>query len=74
MIERDQYSNRRTIGGNTLSLSISFSGAASSQIQSQLPVDNNDGSYLISYVPIVEGDMTVSVQYGGEDISNSPFP
>ncbi|XP_032892502.1 filamin-B isoform X2 [Amblyraja radiata] len=36
-------------------------------------IDNGDGTHSVSYTPSLEGPYSVSVRYGGEDITRSPF-
>lgn len=35
--------------------------------------DNGDGTYSVSYTPFEEGIHKLSVSFGGDDISGSPF-
>ena len=36
-------------------------------------VDNEDGTYAISYKPMSSGKCTVSITYGGEHVASSPY-
>nr|XP_039265539.1 filamin-C-like isoform X3 [Styela clava] len=36
-------------------------------------VDNNDGTYNVSYVPDMTGRYTISVKYGGDEVPYSPY-
>lgn len=35
--------------------------------------ENGDGTYSVSYTPFEEGIHKLSVKFGGDDISGSPF-
>lgn len=35
--------------------------------------DNQDGTYLVSYVPDMTGRYTILIKYGGDEIPYSPY-
>ena len=58
-------------GGDTFTVSIRFAGQCS-RVTAKL-VDNDDGSYDVSYVPRSTGVCTISVSLAGEQLPGSPY-
>uniref|UniRef100_A0A8C4R4Z0 Calponin-homology (CH) domain-containing protein n=1 Tax=Eptatretus burgeri TaxID=7764 RepID=A0A8C4R4Z0_EPTBU len=61
---------RFTIDTQTCGLSLAIEGPSKAEINCN---DNNDGTCLVSYMPIAPGDYTILVNFDGKHILGSPF-
>jgi hypothetical protein len=75
IIARDTYSNPCTVGGQSASFQIFYGGAATVQegAAGVPPVDQNDGTYRVSYTSSSQGALSIAIQYSGIPIVGSPF-
>ncbi|KAK1799532.1 hypothetical protein P4O66_000414 [Electrophorus voltai] len=63
-----------TKGAGKAPLDVQFSGTAKGQpVQDFEIIDNYDYSYTVKYTPIQQGEMVITVNFGGDLISKSPF-
>jgi len=65
---QDDLGNKITVGGDTFSVTSTGPSSLSFSI-----VDNNDGTYTVSYVPAA-GTYNISVTLCCNDVTGSPFP
>ena len=68
---RDQCNGRVVVGGSASSLAATLvNGEAATLVN---VVDNNDGTYRLSYTPVEGGTWTLAVSWNGVPIIGSPF-
>jgi uncharacterized protein (DUF2141 family) len=65
---RDGYDQPRTEGGDNFEVVIDGPAPAKTQI-----VDNGDGTYAVTYEPVVAGDYNIRINLEGQPIKNSPY-
>ncbi|XP_017560373.1 filamin-B isoform X1 [Pygocentrus nattereri] len=64
----------QTKGAGKAPLDVQFSGPNKGQpVQDFEIIDNYDYSYTVKYTPIQQGEMVITVTFGGDPISKSPF-
>eukprot|EP01125_Pyxidicula_operculata_P021818 TRINITY_DN8667_c0_g1_i1.p1 TRINITY_DN8667_c0_g1~~TRINITY_DN8667_c0_g1_i1.p1 ORF type:complete len:745 (-),score=216.17 TRINITY_DN8667_c0_g1_i1:63-2297(-) len=63
------FGRRVPCGGHSFPVTIK---GPSGQVPS-VTTDNGDGTYLVKYTPLVDGNHIIEVKYEGENISGSPF-
>lgn len=68
---KNKYGNEVTKGGDNFGVSLRTPGAAGS-LESKT-VDNNDGTYTVTYQPTAAGYLTGDVTLTGKSIFNCPF-
>jgi adhesin/invasin len=66
---RDQWGNRLLAGGATVVIAVGGSNPRSPITA----IDNGDGTYSASYVPIFLGSDTITITLNGSPIAGSPF-
>uniref|UniRef100_A0A8C2DA27 Filamin B n=1 Tax=Cyprinus carpio TaxID=7962 RepID=A0A8C2DA27_CYPCA len=63
-----------TKGAGKAPLDVQFSGPNKGQaVQDFEIIDNYDYSYTVKYTPVQQGEMVVTVTFGGDPVSKSPF-
>ncbi|XP_066527398.1 filamin-B [Hoplias malabaricus] len=63
-----------TKGAGKAPLDVQFSGPDRGQpVQDFEIIDNYDYSYTVKYTPVQQGEMVITVTFGGDPISKSPF-
>uniref|UniRef100_A0A9J7X8A7 Filamin B n=1 Tax=Cyprinus carpio carpio TaxID=630221 RepID=A0A9J7X8A7_CYPCA len=63
-----------TKGAGKAPLDVQFSGPNKGQpVQGFEIIDNYDYSHTVKYTPLQQGEMVITVTYGGDPISKSPF-
>ncbi|XP_073773215.1 filamin-B isoform X1 [Danio rerio] len=63
-----------TKGAGKALLDVQFSGPNKAQpVQDFEIIDNYDYSYTVKYTPVQQGEMVITVSYGGDPIAKSPF-
>ncbi|XP_030633099.1 filamin B a isoform X3 [Chanos chanos] len=63
-----------TKGAGKAPLDVQFSGPSKGQpVQDFEIIDNYDYSYTVKYTPVQQGEMVITVTFGGDPISKSPF-
>ncbi len=65
---RDTYGNVKSLGGDSLRVTLSGAGSASGVV-----VDNSDGTYLVTYVTSRTGTYDMTVMLGPSQVATSPF-
>eukprot|EP00698_Gefionella_okellyi_P016092 TRINITY_DN457_c0_g1_i1.p1 TRINITY_DN457_c0_g1~~TRINITY_DN457_c0_g1_i1.p1 ORF type:complete len:4209 (-),score=1181.95 TRINITY_DN457_c0_g1_i1:57-12683(-) len=68
VVARDGFGNARTSGGDRVRAQLSGAAQKAAEVR-----DNNNGTYLVSFVPTSAGDYSVAVSVDGYDVCNSPF-
>ncbi|XP_067325491.1 filamin-C isoform X8 [Anolis sagrei] len=64
-----------TKGAGKAKLDVHFAGAAKGEVVRDFEIiDNHDYSYTVKYTAVQQGNMAVTVTYGGDPIPKSPFP
>ncbi|XP_077196543.1 filamin-C isoform X2 [Paroedura picta] len=64
-----------TKGSGKAKLDVHFAGAAKGEVVRDFEIiDNHDYSYTVKYTAVQQGNMAVTVTYGGDPIPKSPFP
>ncbi|KAI4879622.1 hypothetical protein NFI96_025042 [Prochilodus magdalenae] len=64
----------QTKGAGKAPLDVQFSGPNKGQpVQDFEIIDNYDYSYTVKYTPVQQGEMVITVTFGGDLISKSPF-
>ncbi|XP_043944575.1 filamin-C isoform X3 [Protopterus annectens] len=64
-----------TKGAGKAKPEVQFSGAMKGELVRDFEIiDNHDYSYTVRYTAIQQGNMAVTVTYGGDPIPKSPFP
>ncbi|XP_062856326.1 filamin-C-like isoform X2 [Trichomycterus rosablanca] len=48
-------------------------GAKGNAVKDFEIIDNHDYTYTVKYTPLLQGNMSISVNYGGEPVPKSPF-
>ncbi|XP_078275764.1 filamin-C isoform X2 [Rhinoraja longicauda] len=63
-----------TKGAGKASLDVQFTGAAKGEAVCDFEIiDNHDYSYTVKYTAVQQGNMMVTVTYGGDQVPKSPF-
>ncbi|CAI9593987.1 unnamed protein product [Staurois parvus] len=63
-----------TKGAGKAKLDVQFSGTMKGEVVQDFEIiDNHDYSYTVKYTAVQQGNITVSVTYGGDPIPKSPF-
>lgn len=63
-----------TKGAGKAPLDVQFSGPNKGQpVQDFEIIDNYDYSYTVKYMPVQQGEMVITVTFGGDPIAKSPF-
>ncbi|XP_051528401.1 filamin-B [Myxocyprinus asiaticus] len=63
-----------TKGAGKAPVDVQFSGPNKGQpVQDFEIIDNYDYSYTVKYIPVQQGEMVITVTFGGDPISKSPF-
>ncbi|XP_062400673.1 filamin-B [Sardina pilchardus] len=63
-----------TKGAGKAPLDVQFSSSAKGQpVQDFEIIDNYDYSHTVKYTPVQQGEMVITVTFGGDPISKSPF-
>jgi filamin len=65
---RDGDDQPKTDGGDNFQLDINGPSEVSYNVQ-----DNDDGTYTVTYEPLVAGDYSINVHLNGKSIKNAPF-
>ena len=68
---RDVYGDRVSNGGDLFFISIRYCGQGT-RLRAKV-LDNNDGTYTVTYKPGSTGRITISVSLRGESLEGSPF-
>ncbi|XP_058045834.1 filamin-C isoform X7 [Ahaetulla prasina] len=64
-----------TKGAGKAKLDVHFAGATKGEVVRDFEIiDNHDYSYTVKYTAVQQGNMAVTVTYGGDAIPKSPFP
>nr|XP_020668107.1 filamin-C [Pogona vitticeps] len=64
-----------TKGAGKAKLDVHFAGAIKGEVVRDFEIiDNHDYSYTVKYTAVQQGNMAVTVTYGGDPIPKSPFP
>ncbi|XP_060545301.1 filamin-C isoform X3 [Pantherophis guttatus] len=64
-----------TKGAGKAKLDVHFAGATKGEAVRDFEIiDNHDYSYTVKYTAVQQGNMAVTVTYGGDAIPKSPFP
>uniref|UniRef100_A0A8C8SLV3 Filamin C n=1 Tax=Pelusios castaneus TaxID=367368 RepID=A0A8C8SLV3_9SAUR len=64
-----------TKGAGKAKLDVQFAGAAKGPAVRDFEIiDNHDYSYTVKYTAVQQGNLAVTVTYGGDPIPKSPFP
>ncbi|KAL8222548.1 UNVERIFIED_CONTAM: hypothetical protein K2H54_077363, partial [Gekko kuhli] len=64
-----------TKGAGKAKLDVHFAGATKGEVVRDFEIiDNHDYSYTVKYTAVQQGNMAVTVTYGGDPIPKSPFP
>ncbi|XP_034984429.1 filamin-C isoform X2 [Zootoca vivipara] len=64
-----------TKGAGKAKLDVNFAGATKGEVVRDFEIiDNHDYSYTVKYTAVQQGNMAVTVTYGGDPIPKSPFP
>jgi hypothetical protein len=74
LVGRDVYGNRLFHGGDLLS-TVASRASTTPYIAAGTTVDNNDGTYTVTYRPTLSGEYTVAIDRIGEgSIQRKPWP
>ncbi|XP_062843022.1 filamin-B isoform X2 [Trichomycterus rosablanca] len=62
-----------TKGAGKAPVDVQFSGPNKEPVQGFEIIDNYDYSYTVKYTPVQQGEMVITVTFGGDSIYKSPF-